>query len=839
MTRALLTVCLWLLACGSGLAELRKGSPAIADCIASSGNMLEDIRRCTAVINAGGLSADDQALAYAWRGVAYGMNGQSKRALADYDRALAVLTDDADLYVSRGDIQLQLGRKTRAKADYDRALQLDPANHWAQLALHTYFGGPEPAPLPAPLPSAPSDQPVVAEPQQALTTLFSDRYSCSSIDPTAVTPFCVSRPGTLAELDCLPGATVPPDCVPLESSTQLPAEPLAPLAPSTSSEAPSPPPAVDPATAAASCSDTTAAYETRVAACSSLLAAAEPGSELARLWRVSRAKAEFENNQYEPALSDIETLLAEAPGNVDYLVMRAALLAQLKRYDEARLAVAAALAVDPNDERALKLSGVLAAAAALLPQTGESPVPTQSAPVVAEPGPPAVDAATDPEPSWYGATASWAWEWLAWLLAWAWSLAKIALLLWLIWAVYRRWSDGMGIGAALKDILGAVLERVPIEAVQDWGEDLRDAAERSMRPSATPVPAAAASAGAMAFSAPLAGGDDIVSTGPGDKPWLPWLLASLAEAQVQRPAKTWSRWSLNSLLPYLLVLALSAGIGVLRGLLEAADGAAIIPVALIAVVGIFLILRPAQLLLERRRARYLMHTAEQELAAYQGIRPIFYLRSFGLDQRFARSISALLGTAEDRTMLLLRKIGPVIAIGRPGETLPSLGAARLYISDNLWRQKVADILSVSQLVLWTTGVGEGLRWELDHIVKRVPPERLIVWAHPALLFAQREGREKEWTAFRDSLGKLFPKPLPAQLGDAQFLRFKADFEPIPIVPAEKNRNAIIDVLEQMAIPPFDSASLAKQKRRRRLWLWTFWGGLAAVVLIFLALGTIR
>jgi hypothetical protein len=93
---------------------------------------------------------------------------------------------------------------------------------------------------------------------------------------------------------------------------------------------------------------------------------------------------------------------------------------------------------------------------------------------------------------------------------------------------------------------------------------------------------------------------------------------------------------------------------------------------------------------------------------------------------------------------------------------------------------VEDTARVARLVVWATGLSEGLHWELDFLIKNVPPEKLVIWAHPHLLHLSEARREKEWRAFRASLGGLFPKPLPERLGAVRFFYFKADQEPVGV-----------------------------------------------------------
>jgi len=186
-------------------------------------------------------------------------------------------------------------------------------------------------------------------------------------------------------------------------------------------------------------------------------------------------------------------------------------------------------------------------------------------------------------------------------------------------------------------------------------------------------------------------------------------------------------------------------------------------------------------------------SAEEELSRNRNRRPSFYLRSFELDAAFAKPqfgmVEFLLGrprlTMEQMITRALRRRGPVIAIGRPGERLPSLGAARFYVDDESWKSKVNDITAAAEVVVWATGVTDGLRWELDHLIGTVPPDRLIVWAHPHALQLPPEEREREWARFCDGLGSRFPVRLPRSLGATVFFHFGPNFEPIGVAPRER------------------------------------------------------
>jgi hypothetical protein len=171
--------------------------------------------------------------------------------------------------------------------------------------------------------------------------------------------------------------------------------------------------------------------------------------------------------------------------------------------------------------------------------------------------------------------------------------------------------------------------------------------------------------------------------------------------------------------------------------------------------------------------------------------PILYLRSFNVDAQIGRRslvqivVAGLTNlydppTPEERLARRFAKLGPVIAIGRPGEDMPALGAARFYVSHDRWQQKVADVVRVSQLVIWVSGVTEGLRWELSHLINSLPPTRLVLWAHPHLLNLSAAQREAEWRLFVERLGSLFAWALPEKLGEIRFFHFGPDFKPHPV-----------------------------------------------------------
>jgi hypothetical protein len=75
--------------------------------------------------------------------------------------------------------------------------------------------------------------------------------------------------------------------------------------------------------------------------------------------------------------------------------------------------------------------------------------------------------------------------------------------------------------------------------------------------------------------------------------------------------------------------------------------------------------------------------------------------------------------SEELVVDLLSPQGPVVAIGRPGEKVPRLGAARLYVGDN-WKDVVRSLMERSQLIVMFAGTTPGFAWEIAEVFKKAP-----------------------------------------------------------------------------------------------------------------------
>jgi hypothetical protein len=90
----------------------------------------------------------------------------------------------------------------------------------------------------------------------------------------------------------------------------------------------------------------------------------------------------------------------------------------------------------------------------------------------------------------------------------------------------------------------------------------------------------------------------------------------------------------------------------------------------------------------------------------------------------------------------LEPFGPVIAIGKPGEALAPLGAARDYVGDDVWQREVEQRMHDARLIVLMLGRTEGLAWELLRAHRLDQLRKLI------LLFPPASDLELRWLTLR-------------------------------------------------------------------------------------------
>jgi hypothetical protein len=123
--------------------------------------------------------------------------------------------------------------------------------------------------------------------------------------------------------------------------------------------------------------------------------------------------------------------------------------------------------------------------------------------------------------------------------------------------------------------------------------------------------------------------------------------------------------------------------------------------------------------------------------------PILLLRSFSDDHSLRVRKSGLLAgfnltavtgktaTFEEVLVKVFAAFGPVLAIGRPGEALPPVGAARAYVPEGKdWKEEVRALAKRSAWIVMVLGSSEGFCWELEMVLGLGSPEKVVIVLPP-------------------------------------------------------------------------------------------------------------
>ena len=143
--------------------------------------------------------------------------------------------------------------------------------------------------------------------------------------------------------------------------------------------------------------------------------------------------------------------------------------------------------------------------------------------------------------------------------------------------------------------------------------------------------------------------------------------------------------------------------------------------------------------------------------------PVLYLRSFGSDRSWGTPSGI-----ELQMRFELSVIGPVVAIGRPGDVLPIIGVPRKFLKDDdNWEDYVKEWMSRAALVVFRVGTSSGLCLEMMMAFKNLAPKQIVIII-PG---------KKAWKEFLGWANDTLPVILPEHTGNACLLLFDDDWHP--------------------------------------------------------------
>jgi hypothetical protein len=137
--------------------------------------------------------------------------------------------------------------------------------------------------------------------------------------------------------------------------------------------------------------------------------------------------------------------------------------------------------------------------------------------------------------------------------------------------------------------------------------------------------------------------------------------------------------------------------------------------------------------------RHLCAPDAKDVMARDSRPPILFLRPFAEDRRVVQSSPVGAREGGERTkkstkdsdiepmlVRMFKPVGPFVAVGRPGEGLAHLGAARLYVSHEEWMNTVQDLVHRAAAVVLQPEFSSGTLWEVQLVVKAVDLQRLLL-----------------------------------------------------------------------------------------------------------------
>lgn len=140
--------------------------------------------------------------------------------------------------------------------------------------------------------------------------------------------------------------------------------------------------------------------------------------------------------------------------------------------------------------------------------------------------------------------------------------------------------------------------------------------------------------------------------------------------------------------------------------------------------------------------------------------------------RLARVIGSRRSPLDEQMVFAdaFRQVGPYIALGRPHEGFRDmdLGAAKKYVADTEWQGVVREWLIQCAAVVVEAGDSAGLGWEIEQVVKLVPPSHVLVVCPYTV---------EDYAAFVQVHSHWFPVGLPRTRPTSRLLVFGPGWQP--------------------------------------------------------------
>lgn len=138
----------------------------------------------------------------------------------------------------------------------------------------------------------------------------------------------------------------------------------------------------------------------------------------------------------------------------------------------------------------------------------------------------------------------------------------------------------------------------------------------------------------------------------------------------------------------------------------------------------------------------------------------------------------------------LEPLGEFIAFGKPKERLRPVGVSRIYAGDN-WKQEIMSYITQARLVIVRPGKGDSIEWEIDQVLRKVPPERILFYLG---FRGRKQKREEAYNKFRDLAHNACPTKLPELPQGFPYLIFDSSWNPYFIREANRPNELVRQIM---------------------------------------------
>jgi len=203
-----------------------------------------------------------------------------------------------------------------------------------------------------------------------------------------------------------------------------------------------------------------------------------------------------------------------------------------------------------------------------------------------------------------------------------------------------------------------------------------------------------------------------------------------------------------------------------------------------------------------KRAQRSLALRAQEVRTADRRPPVLFLRSFADDNlplepafRWFRGLLREQLTFEEFVVDRLWTLGPVVAIGKPGEKLSPIGAAREYVDGPNWQERVKTVLGECAWVVVVLGNSAGLSWEYEQIRQRGLDERLLLVVPPISPAAIID----RWATFQPAFAPAARVELQrdADIGQPLLVIFSRGREPVFLYSRFRYETAFVTAFDEL------------------------------------------